>query len=80
MLNNKTKIKKKIPCNKCTFKAILVEKYKGLVGQYVQQRGLYRCFSGHEQIRILKIYSDSDTLKEKKEMDQKVKDSDIKGI
>ena len=51
-----SKPKKKIQCNKCTFKAKLTETYEGLVGDHVHVRGVYKCFSGHTQDRILKIH------------------------
>jgi len=55
------KPKKKIPCNKCTFKAKLTETYEGLVGDHVHVRGIYKCFSGHTQDKILKIHLLEDT-------------------
>jgi hypothetical protein len=51
----KKKKAKAIPCNKCSFKAKLVETYEGLVGDYVHHRGIYKCFSGHKQDKLLSV-------------------------
>lgn len=51
----KKKIKNKILCNKCSFKSKLSERYEGRVGDYLHVHGIYRCFSGHTQDRIIKI-------------------------
>lgn len=49
------KKQKKKACNKCSFKAKLVETYEGLVGDHVHHRGIYRCFSGHKQDLLLSV-------------------------
>ena len=56
-----------MPCNKCSFKAKLVETYEGLVGDYIHLRGIYMCFSKHKQDRILmiKLLEDSGNDSEK---------------